>query len=187
MADWVLGIDTATPWLALALWRAVDGRTERHAELLGRDIAARLSGDLAAFMEHRGVTPGDLNAIAVGVGPGSYTGVRLGIAAALGLGRALGIPVHGGATLEALLAPHLSDGASGWALIDARRGRAYALRATRSGAALTSLHDAGVVARHELPEDGLPRWEGHAPDAAWHASWRARRDDAPPPAQARYQ
>jgi len=85
----VLAIDTATPYLVLGLpfaERAV--RLERrHAEVLW--------AELEDFLARSGVQKGELGGIAVGRGPGSYTGLRVGISAGLGLGRGLGIPVVG--------------------------------------------------------------------------------------------
>jgi tRNA threonylcarbamoyl adenosine modification protein YeaZ len=66
----------------------------RHAEVLW--------AELADFLSQNKVDRRELKAIAVGQGPGSYTGLRIGIAAALGLGRGLGIPVVGVSTLEAV-------------------------------------------------------------------------------------
>ncbi len=67
--------------------------------------------------------PGDLDLLAVGVGPGSFTGVRIGLAAARGLALALDVPVAGVSTLEALAA-----GAPGAVpVVDARRGEIFGL------------------------------------------------------------
>ena len=69
------------------------------------------------------VAPRDLDLLAVGVGPGSFTGVRIGLAAARGVALALDLPVAGVSTLEALAA-----GAPGAVpVIDARRGEIFVL------------------------------------------------------------
>ena len=64
--------------------------------------------------------------IGVGVGPGSFTGLRIGIATANGLGQALGIEVVGVGTLEALARGAMADGRAVLAVIDARRGEVFA-------------------------------------------------------------
>lgn len=96
----VLAIDTATPYLVLGLPHAERAiRLERrHAEVLWPE--------LEAFLRQTGVSLKKLTGIAVGRGPGSYTGLRVGIAAGLGLARGLGIPVAGVDTLEAVALRH---------------------------------------------------------------------------------
>ncbi len=192
VSEWILGLDCATAWLSLALFDADGDAVERSAERLDRAMAGRLMPELAAFLERHGVRREDLSAIGVGVGPGSYTGIRIGVAAALGLGRSLGVPVAGSSTLEAIAFGALDEGETGWALVDARRGRVHALVATRLGrdqlgpvatpagpataatsrplpaAAATALMPL-IVEREALPADGWPRFEDLPPDASWHA------------------
>jgi len=168
VARWVLALDTATPWRSLALRRLDGDEVHRDATLLGRELATRLLPDLDAFLARHGVHRGAIAAIGVGVGPGSYTGVRIGVAAALGLGRALGVRVSGSGTLEALAFAGLAPGETGWALIDARRGRVHALLAKRDEGAVTVLEGPVTCPRSELPTAGARCVEDVAPDAAWH-------------------
>jgi tRNA threonylcarbamoyl adenosine modification protein YeaZ len=102
----VLAFDTATAAVTVALYEwapgeavrmraameAVDRR--RHAELLAPSIAAVLA--------EAGTIAADLSAVAVGVGPGPYTGLRVGLVTAYALGSTLRIPVHGVCTLDAI-------------------------------------------------------------------------------------
>lgn len=97
----VLALDTATSYLTLGL-----PHFER-AIRLGRRHAEVLWGELEAFLHQAGVGLGELEGIAVGRGPGSYTGLRVGIAAGLGLARGLGVPVTGVDTLEAVALRYL--------------------------------------------------------------------------------
>lgn len=171
----LLGLDSATDHLALALVEAPAGGgrepgavVARFAERVGREHAARIIGELARLLEEAGAERADVAAIGVGVGPGSYTGVRVGIATARALGRAWDVPVSGASTLLALFGDELPEGGRGLALLDARRDNVYALLAEHSaGSGLRTLEGPLKLARAELDErfPGVPRFEG-APDAA---------------------
>ena len=130
----VLGIDCATPYLALALV-APDGRVlGRTASEVGREHAARIVGAIDRLLTDAGRTRRDVVAVAVGVGPGSYTGVRVAIATAKGMARALDVPLHGASTLAAVAASRLLPGERGVAVLDARRGNVYAALVQRAPA-----------------------------------------------------
>jgi tRNA threonylcarbamoyladenosine biosynthesis protein TsaB len=112
-----LAFDTATSAATSAL---VDGD-----ELLGERISRgqTLLEDVDALLRQAGAHPSDLQRLAVGVGPGSFTGVRIGLAAARGLALSLGIEGAGVSTLAALAA-----GAPGAVpVIDAKRSEVFAL------------------------------------------------------------
>lgn len=89
----VLAIDTATAFLVLGL-----PASERIIRL-DRRHAEALFGELESFLQWAGCGLEQLQGIAVGRGPGSYTGLRIGISAGLGLARGLGIPLVGVDTL----------------------------------------------------------------------------------------
>jgi tRNA threonylcarbamoyladenosine biosynthesis protein TsaB len=118
----LLAIDTAAPRLQLALWREPDAVTTR-VEDMPTGQAERLFPALAELLADAGLAYADLTRIAVTTGPGSFTGLRIGLSAARGLGLALGIPVLG---LPSLLALSLTAQCRPVAvLLDARRDEAY--------------------------------------------------------------
>jgi len=85
-----------------------------------------LSSAVASCLEQAGITSRDLRRIIVGIGPGSFIGVRIALAHAKGMCTALSIPLIGVGTLDAMLrSDDVSDG-FGWAIIDAKRGEVYA-------------------------------------------------------------
>jgi len=119
----VLAIDTAAPRLQLALLKA-DGEVDSSVDALAQGHAELLFPRLAALLERNGMSYGDLDRIVVTTGPGSFTGLRIGLSAARGLGLALGIPVIGVPTLQALslLGPPDTPFV---VLVDARRDEMY--------------------------------------------------------------
>jgi tRNA threonylcarbamoyladenosine biosynthesis protein TsaB len=124
----VLGIDTSTAASAAAVLR-LDGEgfeaLPAPARLLAPPAHAReLMPAVAGVMERAGVGFGDLEAVAVGVGPGGFTGLRIGIATARALARATGVALHPVSSLAALAAGIGEPFAL--PLIDARRGELFA-------------------------------------------------------------
>ncbi len=99
----VLAIDCSASLCAACIYDAVAGRELGHQALdLGKGHAEHLMSVIAGALEQSGKTYADLDRVAVSVGPGSFTGVRVGVSAARGLALALKIPAVGVTTLEAL-------------------------------------------------------------------------------------
>ena len=107
----ILAFDTATAVTACALFHrgSVVGECETEAKSL------LVAAD--ALLKNAGLQPSDLEGVVVGVGPGSFTSIRIGVAVARGLALGLGIPVAGASTLAAF--------AGGRPVIDARRGEVF--------------------------------------------------------------
>ncbi len=166
----ILAFDTATDVATSAL---VDG-----GEVLGERVsrAATLLEDVDALLRQAGAQTRDVDALAVGIGPGSFTGVRIGLSTARGLALALGIPVAGISTLAALEA-----GAPGaLPVIDARRREVFVPghvlapaevdvggRRLCVGSGAVRYRDVLAAKGAEIPPDGDER---HIPRARFHAA-----------------
>ena len=107
----IFAFDTATSVATCSLVRegapSEEVRTEARLVLLAAD----------ALMRAAGLEPRELDGVVVGTGPGSFTGIRIGLATARGLALGLGVPVAGVSTLHAF--------AGGRPVIDARRGEVF--------------------------------------------------------------
>lgn len=117
----LLVISTSSPALSLALVAGGEVLAAEH-RVIGRGHAEALVPAVAALLG--GLRP---SAIIVDTGPGSYTGIRVGVAAARALALAWSVPVHGVSALALVAAPWLAahpDAAQVLALIDAGRGQA---------------------------------------------------------------
>jgi len=150
----LLAFDTATPAVTVALHdgeRVVATRTSvdamRHGELLAPGICA--------VLDEAGLIRQDVTAVAVGVGPGPFTGLRVGLVTARTLGAVLGIPVYGVCTLDVLAAQAVDDGAVSDEFVvatDARRKEVYWASYDAGGARL----DGPQVAKPAQVATGLP-------------------------------
>lgn len=99
----VLALDTAGVNCSAALYDSDSGLVlAALQETIGKGHAERLSGMIDAVFGKAGLTPQDIGLIGVTVGPGSFTGIRVGVAAARGLSLALGVRAVGVSTLEVL-------------------------------------------------------------------------------------
>ena len=166
----ILAFDTATERATSAL---VD-----DGELLGERVsrASTLLADVDALVRQAGAHPRDVTGLAVGIGPGSFTGIRIGLAVARGLALALDVPAAGVSTLDALAA-----GAPGATpVIDAKRRevfvpgpRALAPAELALAAGTICVGDGAVRYREVLEQAGAAvppdEDERHLPRARFHA------------------
>ncbi len=146
----LLAFDTSAAHCAAALLSDDVVVAERFEEMK-RGQAERLMPLLEALLADRDITWRDLTAIAVGVGPGNFTGIRIAVSAARGLGLALRVPVFGVSTFEVMRDPtglgaHPAEIVS----LEAPRGQAY-VQHFRYGTA----RDAPRVIDPEAPPEDL--------------------------------
>jgi tRNA threonylcarbamoyl adenosine modification protein YeaZ len=150
----LLAMDTSTPQVTVALAElaadsaqlptssgtspADSGDQEACRVLAERAVvAANRHGELLApliedVFRHSGATRSDLAAVAVGLGPGPFTGLRVGIVTAAAMGDALGIPMYGAGSLDVLACAHRGDG-DYLVVTDARRKQVYWARCLGTG------------------------------------------------------
>ena len=101
MSPLVLGIDTSTP--AVMAGVVADGRVlAERVTVDARSHAERITPNVLAAIADAGRSMADLNAVVVGCGPGPFTGLRVGMATAAAYGHALGLPVYGVCSLDAI-------------------------------------------------------------------------------------
>jgi tRNA threonylcarbamoyladenosine biosynthesis protein TsaB len=165
----LLALDTTTAAGSAALWR--DGLVEEQPGDAARTHAARLPGELAALLAKHGATPADVTAYAVAAGPGSFTGLRVGIATIQGLALVHERRVHAVGMLDLLAheAARAADAGPGTTIVawmEAYRGEIFGARfrihaaapidgtglRPRGGATLERLDDPCVAAPEPLAE-----------------------------------
>jgi tRNA threonylcarbamoyladenosine biosynthesis protein TsaB len=190
----VLALDTALDACAAAVLDTQQrDLLAGETRVMTRGHAEALMPLLARVMDAARLEFADLDRIAVTVGPGSFTGVRVGIAAARGIALAAGKPAVGLTTLAAFTAPHVAAGFGGTIVpvIDARHGQVYmqafgpggraliaprlaalseAVEAARTGNALIVGTAADLVAAHwPMGEPPASVVNSNAPDIGWVA------------------
>ena len=187
----VLGIETATTICGAALVR--DGVLAGEASLDARNVhAERLLEQIDDVLRGAGCTAADLGGIAVSSGPGSFTGLRIGMSVAKGLAYAGSIPLVGVSTLEAL-ARHAAaragtgPGVTVLAVLDARRDEVYCQLFRNGEGGLEPEGEVADMTVADLREriagrsvlaagDGTQKAFG--PEGAREAGWRAAGGDA---------
>lgn len=131
MTPLILALDTTGQVGSLALARGTEVLEERR--LASPDgFGHVIHREIAGMMDRQGVALGEVDGFAAASGPGSFTGVRVGLACMKGLAEALGKPVFGVSNLCALAS--FGSGARRGAIIDARRGDVYAAVCDSAGA-----------------------------------------------------
>jgi tRNA threonylcarbamoyladenosine biosynthesis protein TsaB len=121
--------ETSTEWCSVAVW--IDGEVAGVEERAGHAHSERVLPMLDRLVAAAGISIAQLDAVAFGAGPGSFTGLRIACGVAQGLALARGLPVIGISTLEALAEE--SGGSRVVACLDARMREVYYSASERSG------------------------------------------------------
>lgn len=159
MSTLVLTLDTATPAVTAGIVRREDlAVLAQRVTVDARAHAERLTPNVVAALGDAGLTMADLDAVVVGCGPGPFTGLRAGMATAAAYGHALGIPVHGVCSLDAIGVHTTGDAL---VVTDARRREVYWAR-YRDGA---RVHGPAVSAPADVDPAGAQQVAG-SPDHA---------------------
>jgi tRNA threonylcarbamoyladenosine biosynthesis protein TsaB len=119
----LLGLDTSTRLAGVALYHGERGLIAEYNWHSANRHTAELMPQVAQMMAQARVGPADLTAVAVALGPGSFTGLRVALAAAKGLALAQGIKLLGVSTLDGVAYPHQSEPTPVVAVVQAGRGR----------------------------------------------------------------
>ena len=149
----VLGIETATQVCSAALWDSEKKALIAECSLVrGNTHSERLTPLIDQLLSLAGVDKQAIGGIAVSIGPGSFTGLRIGLAAAKTMAYAWQVPLVGISTLTALAQSVPAPGVILCPLLDAQKGNAYyALYAWQDGRMVT-LEEPGVIAATTLWE-----------------------------------
>ena len=132
----ILAIDTSTEMASIALYKRGEGVLAEQSWVSGREQTTQLLPNVQRLMSLANVRTGELSGLAVATGPGSFSGVRVGLSTAKMLAYALGVPLWGVPTLDILAFQQAAvTAAQVCAVISAGRGRlAWAAYRTRRAA-----------------------------------------------------
>ncbi|MBO1038333.1 tRNA (adenosine(37)-N6)-threonylcarbamoyltransferase complex dimerization subunit type 1 TsaB [Brucella pituitosa] len=145
----ILALDTASSWCAAAVYDSgTDTVLAEVSEDIGKGHAEVLMDYIERIMRQSGITMSELDRVAVNVGPGSFTGVRIGVSAARGFALALDRPAIGVSAFDALASEVATShpGQPALILLEAHRGEIYAQVFGAGGEAATGPM---VLAREE--------------------------------------
>lgn len=164
----ILCIETGTDICSVGLARNGELVSLRESDE-GRDHAKKVAVFVDEMLRETGVEPDELDAVAVGMGPGSYTGLRIGVSFAKGMCYALGIPLVAVGSLDALAEVAVEDHEAGivdvenWEhamlcpMVDARRMEVYTRLYDSAGNPLTE------VSAEVVTVDSFAEWRHRAP------------------------
>ncbi len=160
----VIAVETSTEYCSVALWQ--DGAVLDRCELVGQKHSEVLIPMLDALLAEAGTKLADMDGIAFGKGPGSFTGVRIACGATQGLALGADLPVAGICTLEALA--EASGKPQVIAALDARMGEIYHAAYQRHGDAWTTISEPCLCKPEDAPAASGTGWYGVGSGFAAH-------------------
>jgi tRNA threonylcarbamoyladenosine biosynthesis protein TsaB len=129
----ILALDASTPVTTVALARGTGREVLAEVSLTARGASETLLPAIHAALDLAGEDLGSVGRVLAGVGPGTFTGIRIVAATARALSAGTGIPLSKNSTLDALAAPARSYSGDVLAVLDARRGQVFARRYSEDG------------------------------------------------------
>ena len=129
----ILALDASTPVTTVALARENGREVLAEISVTARGASETLLPAVHAALDLAGEDLGSVERVLAGVGPGTFTGIRIAAATARALSAGTGIPLSKNSTLNALAAPALSFSGDVLAVLDARRGQIFARRYSEVG------------------------------------------------------
>jgi tRNA threonylcarbamoyladenosine biosynthesis protein TsaB len=129
----ILALDASTPVTTVALARGNGREVLSEVSLTARGASETLLPAIHAALDLAGEDLGSVGRVLAGVGPGTFTGIRIAAATARALSAGAGIPLSKNSTLDALAAPARSYSGDVLAVLDARRGQVFARRYSEAG------------------------------------------------------
>jgi tRNA threonylcarbamoyladenosine biosynthesis protein TsaB len=148
----ILALDASTPVTTVALARGNGREVLAEVSLTARGASETLLPAIHAALDLAGEDLGSVGRVLAGVGPGTFTGIRIAAATARALSAGAGIPLSKNSTLDALAAPARSYSGDVLAVLDARRGQVFARRYSEDGPT-TSIY---CLTPEELSVEGGP-------------------------------
>ncbi len=167
----ILAFETSAELCSAALW--LDGRVDAREAVAGRRHSELLLPMIDALLLSHGLEPAQVDCIAFGAGPGSFTGLRIACGVAQGIAFGINVPVVGIGTLLALAAASQADHVV--CCLDARMGEVYHAAYDRRGGDWHEVHEPGLCKPDAVPELPAGAWVGCGSGFAAYGSELAKR------------
>jgi tRNA threonylcarbamoyladenosine biosynthesis protein TsaB len=167
----ILALETSTELCSATLW--VDGEVDAREALAGQRHSELLLPMIDALLVNHGFKAADLDCIAFGAGPGSFTGLRIACGVAQGMAFGISVPVVGVSTLLALAAASRAGRAV--CCLDARMGEVYHAAYEKRAGAWHAVHEPGLYKPDATPDLPGGAWTGCGSGfAAYRAALESR-------------